>query len=464
MDIQMMLAALPGKSATRQPGNAPAAGQFAQSLASAGQRTGGDLATLAASASATPTAQPPPQTARANALAEALAAHGLSMPGADAPQLELPQAQQDLEAIVERLESIMADASAAPPQPGQEGTPLPRLEDVLTDLADDPSLDAATAQAIEAAIQSNEASAQTADDTSIAALQQALAALAGGQRQATAGERAAEARPGIAAPAQPATGTPADALLNGQGREAKATDRGGPQFAAKSLEPTPLDAKSLDVRAAETAWLTARQNAGSNGLGSESGRAVANEAMAALTSSPAGPQGSFTQAMASATAATTGTGMPGQASLSAPVQSPAWPGQLGQQLVQFARQGGEQHIEMRLHPAELGPLSVTLKMTEQGAQAQFLSAHAQVRQVIEQAIPQLREALAEQGIDLNDTSVGEQRQQEGQAFAGNEEGSGRGTAGQGELADEGLARGDGTPPAGEGMSDIALDGRVNLYA
>ncbi|WP_442905499.1 flagellar hook-length control protein FliK [Halomonas sp. BC04] len=103
---------------------------------------------------------------------------------------------------------------------------------------------------------------------------------------------------------------------------------------------------------------------------------------------------------------------PAQASLPSPVQSQAWTGQLGQQLVQFARQGGEQQIEMRLNPAELGPLSVTLKMTEQGAQAQFLSAHAQVRQVLEQAIPQLREALAEQGISLGETSVGEQRHQE----------------------------------------------------
>ncbi|KFC50708.1 hypothetical protein DK37_08975 [Halomonas sp. SUBG004] len=72
-------------------------------------------------------------------------------------------------------------------------------------------------------------------------------------------------------------------------------------------------------------------------------------------------------------------------------------------------EGGEQHIQMKLHPAELGPLSISLKMTEHGAQAHFLSAHAQVRQVLEQAIPQLRDALAEQGISLGETSVGEQK-------------------------------------------------------
>ncbi|WP_410594391.1 flagellar hook-length control protein FliK, partial [Bacillus sp. SIMBA_074] len=62
-------------------------------------------------------------------------------------------------------------------------------------------------------------------------------------------------------------------------------------------------------------------------------------------------------------------------------------------------------------------MSISLKMTEHGAQAHFLSAHAQVRQVIEQAIPQLREALAEQGISLGDTSVGEQNTSNEQAFA-----------------------------------------------
>ena len=41
----------------------------------------------------------------------------------------------------------------------------------------------------------------------------------------------------------------------------------------------------------------------------------------------------------------------------------------------------------------------------------------QVRQVVEQAIPQLREALAEQGISLGETSVGEQHNSNEQAFA-----------------------------------------------
>ena len=156
-------------------------------------------------------------------------------------------------------------------------------------------------------------------------------------------------------------------------------------------------------------------------------------------------------------AAATGASLP--SSIATPVSHPAWPSQLGQQLIQLVQRGGEQHVQMKLHPAELGPLSISLKMTEHGAQAQFLSAHAQVRQVIEQAIPQLREALAEQGISLSDTSVGEQgfsNQQE--AFAQHSTGSSAG----GESGVTSVEGETGTPvPVG---SSIALDGRVDLYA
>lgn len=150
---------------------------------------------------------------------------------------------------------------------------------------------------------------------------------------------------------------------------------------------------------------------------------------------------------------------PTQASLTTSVNSPAWPQQLGQQLVQISQRGGEQHVQMQLHPAELGPLSISLKFGEQGAQAHFLSAHAQVRQVLEQAIPQLREALAEQGISLGETSVGEQRDPNAQAFAqsGGQQGAGLGS-------DDGDISGDETLSLGTESSPLRLDGRVDLYA
>ncbi len=155
----------------------------------------------------------------------------------------------------------------------------------------------------------------------------------------------------------------------------------------------------------------------------------------------------------------TPTVSPTPATLTTPFTSTAWPQQLGQQLVQISQRGGEQHVQMQLNPAELGPLSISLKFGEQGAQAHFLSAHAQVRQVLEQAIPQLREALAEQGISLGETSVGEQQNPNAQAFAqsGGNRGTGAGSNGGDDTLGEAL-------PLDSESNPLIMDGRVDLYA
>ncbi|MCH8493142.1 MAG: flagellar hook-length control protein FliK [Idiomarina sp.] len=90
--------------------------------------------------------------------------------------------------------------------------------------------------------------------------------------------------------------------------------------------------------------------------------------------------------------------------ISAPLASAGWQQQVGQQVVNMHLRQDNQ-IALRLHPAELGPLMVNLKMDEQAASLQFTSANPQVRAALEAAIPQLRELLAEQGIQLSDSNV-----------------------------------------------------------
>ncbi|HBS15880.1 MAG TPA: flagellar hook-length control protein FliK, partial [Alcanivorax sp.] len=103
---------------------------------------------------------------------------------------------------------------------------------------------------------------------------------------------------------------------------------------------------------------------------------------------------------------------------------------------------------------------VSLKLDDQGAQAHFFSSHSTVRGAVEQAIPQLREALAEQGIALGEAMVGEHRQ----GFAGNGDGQPgqRGAA----PAGDGLA---GEPAATEESVPVSRiiggdTGGVDLYA
>ncbi|WP_338878541.1 flagellar hook-length control protein FliK [Achromobacter veterisilvae] len=97
-----------------------------------------------------------------------------------------------------------------------------------------------------------------------------------------------------------------------------------------------------------------------------------------------------------------------------PVGGTHWGTELGQQVVMMshnARQG-MQTAELRLDPPDLGPLRVSLNLADGVASASFVSAHASVRQAIETAIPQLQQALAQAGISLGQTSVGEQTAQQ----------------------------------------------------
>ena len=100
------------------------------------------------------------------------------------------------------------------------------------------------------------------------------------------------------------------------------------------------------------------------------------------------------------------------ANLTAQVATQEWNKGLGQQVVNMHFRG-DQTMELNLHPQDLGPISITLKVSDASqAHAQFFSHNAQVRSAIEQALPQLKEAMAEQGISLGQTSVGDQRQQQ----------------------------------------------------
>lgn len=84
---------------------------------------------------------------------------------------------------------------------------------------------------------------------------------------------------------------------------------------------------------------------------------------------------------------------------------PQWPQALGQQMVRLTTQGNHT-AELQLNPPDLGPLKVVLNVVNDQAQAQFVSPHASVRAAVEAALPQLRHAMADSGIQLGHTSVG----------------------------------------------------------
>ncbi|WP_394200743.1 flagellar hook-length control protein FliK [Shewanella waksmanii] len=81
-----------------------------------------------------------------------------------------------------------------------------------------------------------------------------------------------------------------------------------------------------------------------------------------------------------------------------------------QQLVTMVSQG-IQHAEIRLDPPELGHMMVRIQVQGDQTQVQFQVAQHQTRDMVEQAIPRLREMLAEQGMQLTDSDVSQQQQE-----------------------------------------------------
>ncbi len=88
-----------------------------------------------------------------------------------------------------------------------------------------------------------------------------------------------------------------------------------------------------------------------------------------------------------------------------PVGQPKWNTEFSQKVVWLTNQQ-QQVAEIRLNPAHLGPVEVMLTITQDQATAQFSSPHLAVRDAIEQALPRLREMMADSGIQLGNVTVG----------------------------------------------------------
>ncbi|MTD37440.1 hypothetical protein GIX45_02105 [Erwinia sp. CPCC 100877] len=124
--------------------------------------------------------------------------------------------------------------------------------------------------------------------------------------------------------------------------------------------------------------------------------------------------------------------------LSQPLGSAAWQQALGQQLAMFTR-NGIHNAELRLHPQELGALQLNIRMSQEQAQLHIVSDNHHVRAALEAAMPQLRTALAEAGIELNQSSVSADNAAPWQDASGEERQGAEGGGGNG-VSDDGVGQ------------------------
>ncbi|MCG9737569.1 flagellar hook-length control protein FliK [Shewanella insulae] len=105
-----------------------------------------------------------------------------------------------------------------------------------------------------------------------------------------------------------------------------------------------------------------------------------------------------------------------------------------QQLVAMVSQGIQQ-AEIRLDPPELGHMMVRVQVQGEQTQVQFHVTQTQTRDLVEQAIPRLRELLAEQGMQLTDSNVSQGGKEQGESGEQGE-GAGHGLAEMDEISAE----------------------------
>ncbi|WP_298440425.1 flagellar hook-length control protein FliK [uncultured Ferrimonas sp.] len=80
--------------------------------------------------------------------------------------------------------------------------------------------------------------------------------------------------------------------------------------------------------------------------------------------------------------------------------------------------------EIRLDPPELGALQVRVQMNGDQANVQIVAQQGQARDLIEQALPRLREMLQQQGLQLGQTDISQQQsQQQQEGGSGQQQGS-----------------------------------------
>ena len=122
-----------------------------------------------------------------------------------------------------------------------------------------------------------------------------------------------------------------------------------------------------------------------------------------------------------------------------------WERALGEKVVWLVGQQ-VQAAEVKLNPPHLGPVEFRLTLNGNEASVSFTAANAAVRDAIEQALPRLREMLAEQNVVMVDVNVGQRggsglaEQREGQAQVGGSPAFAPGTDGQAPAAELPLRR------------------------
>ncbi|WP_333913808.1 flagellar hook-length control protein FliK [Vibrio coralliirubri] len=303
-------------------------------------------------------------------------------------QAALAKATSNLDLLNQQLANVQQQATAllsqAPAANSASGEPA-AIDWDNTDSSETKAL-AAAASTAAVATAAQQVSAQAASQSANNALTEKAAMLHA--NNAHAAQQAAAQQANVASPQQQATLDPA---LTAQGMAMNAT-------------PAATKAGSTDTLLKAGAGAAALSGLGKAGAKEDS----KDSTFAQQIVSAAGAQGTATVGSA-----------PTRAEIQAAQQAPL---QLTKELaneqvaekVQMMMSKNLKNLDIRLDPPELGQMKIRMTMNNDVANVHFTVSNQQARDVIEQTLPRLREMLAQQGLQLADSSVQQQNSGQGQ--------------------------------------------------
>ncbi|MBU1237164.1 MAG: flagellar hook-length control protein FliK [Gammaproteobacteria bacterium] len=178
--------------------------------------------------------------------------------------------------------------------------------------------------------------------------------------------------------------------------DALARERSGQVLSNTNAVPAKLAVTEAPIARPE-AVLAVKNADGAVTGGAKAGISVSTESVAMAISSFPGT-------------ATTQINRPvGEFSISVPAGSAHWESAIGNSLIVMH---GSRHdrADLILNPPQLGRIEVSISMKGDEATASFIAANPTVRDALENAMPRLREILADAGIALGQTHIGAESQ------------------------------------------------------
>ena len=102
-----------------------------------------------------------------------------------------------------------------------------------------------------------------------------------------------------------------------------------------------------------------------------------------------------------------------QISVDVPVADSRWEKAFAQRVVWSV--GNVQSAQLRINPAELGRIDIQVNLDNDKANVVFTTQHTAVKDAIDQALPRLRDMLSDQGVELDNVDIFQEKPNQQQA-------------------------------------------------